>query len=113
MPEPSSRRVFPRTRQQIPAWYDFGGTFQRGVALDLGVGGAQLVTAHSLQGVQELEVNFQLSDDWTVAALARPLWEKPHGDGYLVGVTYRPLRSADKHLIGPWVHRQRRSQEPS
>lgn len=106
MSEP--RRVFPRVRREIPAWYEFEGNFQRGLALDLGVGGAQLVTEHSLEGIAELEVSFQLADDWTVGALARPVWQRPLDQGYLVGVTYRPLRSADKHLIGPWVHRNRK-----
>ena len=89
------------------------GEFRRCVALDLGVGGAQLVTSDSLAALGEVEVSFQLSDDWTVRALARPVWERPHEEGFLVGITYRPLRSADKHLIGPWVHKQiRRSGEP-
>lgn len=104
-----NRRVFPRAERETPAVYEREGQSRRCVALDLGVGGACLVCDESLEGVAELEISFELTPDWTVPALARPVWERTRDGKFLVGITYRPVRSADKHLIGPWVHKARKA----
>lgn len=103
------KRVFPRVERETPAEYTRDGQARRCLALDLGVGGACLVCDESLEGVTELEISFELTPDWTVPARARPVWERTRDGRFLVGITYRPVRSADKHLIGPWVHKARKA----
>ena len=105
----SNRRVFPRAEEAVSAWYQVGeGQFKRCTALDLGVQGACLRLEEPLPDVEELEVCFELTSDWLVRARAKPIWKRLEGEEYLVGITYKPLRSADKHLIGPWVQKRRR-----
>lgn len=108
MSEPSER-IFPRAAGEYPAWYqvaDHG--FRRCVALDIGVDGACLRVQEPLPQDLPLEVSFQLASDWLVRATATVIWQKEEEDLYLVGVRYKPLRSADKNLMGPWIYQQRK-----
>lgn len=104
-----NRRVFPRADEEVKAWYRLeSGQHCKCLALDLGVQGACLKLDEPLATLEEMEVCFELASDWHVTARAKPVWQRAEGDHTLVGITYRPLRSADKNLIGPWVHRTRR-----
>ena len=104
-----NRRVFPRADEELKAWYRLdNGQHVKCIAVDIGVQGACLKIEHPLPDFNELEVCFELDLDWHVIARAQPIWQRPEPTGYLVGITYRPRRSADKYLIGPWVHRTRR-----
>lgn len=87
-----------------------GQGYEQCVVLDIGVDGACLRVHNPLPPDQALEVDFELSHDWLVKTTAQILWQKPDGEDYLVGVRYRPKRSADRNLMGPWIHRQRRLQ---
>lgn len=106
----TNERIFPRAAGEYPAWYQVGERgFRRCVALDIGVEGACLRTGESLPEGEPLEVSFQLASDWLVRASATIVWQKQEEpDLYLVGVRYRPIRSADRNLMGPWIHQQRR-----
>ena len=108
----SNRRIFPRAEGEYLAWFQIpGAQFEQCVALDIGLDGACLVLPHALPaGDDPFEVEFQLAPDWTVRARATLLWQKNQSELVLAGIRYRPLRSADRNLIGPWVHRQRKVQ---
>ncbi len=108
MPE-SSQRIFPRAEGEYVAWYQIADQgFHRCVALDIGIDGACLRVLDPLPEGQSLEVSFQLTDDWLVRAAANIIWQRPEDGEVLVGVRYRPVRSADRSLMGPWIHQQRR-----
>lgn len=108
MPE-SSQRIFPRAEGEYVAWYQIADQgFQRCVALDIGTEGACLRVKEPLAEGQPLEVSFQLTEDWLVRATANIIWQRSEGGDNLVGVRYRPVRSGDRSLLGPWVHQQRR-----
>ena len=107
----SNRRVFPRAEGEYSAWYQLPGQgFEQCVALDIGGQGACLRVPRELPLEQAFEVDFQLAPDWSVRATAQVLWQKPEGELILAGIRYRPSRSADRNLMGPWIHRQRKSQ---
>ncbi|MBX3166387.1 MAG: PilZ domain-containing protein [Candidatus Eremiobacteraeota bacterium] len=108
----ANRRIFPRAEGEYLAWFQVpGGSFEQCVALDIGLDGACLVLPGALpEGEEPFEVEFQLAPDWMVRAKATLLWQKAHSDLVLAGIRYRPVRSADRNLIGPWVHRQRKVQ---
>jgi hypothetical protein len=105
----TGRRIFPRAEGEYPAWYQIADQgFRRCVALDIGVHGACLRVEEQIPENVPLEVSFQLDPDWLVRATATVTWQRADEDLYLVGVQYRPMRSADRNLMGPWVHRQRK-----
>ncbi len=105
----SNRRIFPRAEGEYLAWYHLPGSpYQQCLVLDIGVDGACLLVDRQLPAEQPFEVSFELSLDWTVKATAEVLWQRQQDDLFLIGVRYRPHRSADRSLMGPWVHRQRR-----
>lgn len=79
------------------------------MALDIGIDGACLLVPKKLPPDEPFEVDFQLAKDWLVRASAQVLWQRSVGELILAGIRYRPVRSADRSLIGPWVHRQRKS----
>lgn len=107
-----NRRIFPRAEGEYLAWFQIpGGQFEQCVALDIGLDGACLLLPFRLpDGEQPFEVEFQLASDWAVRAKATLLWQKADSDLVLAGIRYKPTRSADRSLIGPWVHRQRKVQ---
>lgn len=94
------------------AWFQApGGQFEQCLALDIGLDGACLLLPGRLPDhVEAFEVEFQLAPDWAVRAKATLLWQKADSDLILAGIRYKPVRSADRSLIGPWVHRQRKNQ---
>jgi hypothetical protein len=107
----SNRRIFPRAEGEYAAWFQLPGqNFEQCVALDIGIDGACLRVSRALPDQEAFEVDFQLAPDWLVRASAQVLWQKPEGDLILAGIRYRPSRSADRSLMGPWVHRQRKNQ---
>ncbi|MFN8607486.1 MAG: PilZ domain-containing protein [Vulcanimicrobiota bacterium] len=108
----SNRRVFPRAEGEYLAWFQSpGGQFEQCLALDIGLDGACLLLPTRLpEDGHSFEVEFQLAPDWVVRAKATLLWQKADSDLVLAGIRYRPTRSADRNLIGPWVHRQRKVQ---
>lgn len=104
-----NRRIFPRAERQTPTTYLVDGQPHTCMALDLAVGGACLLSDRPLESMEEIELCFELTPDWKVPALARPLWQKTQDDGkFLIGISYRPMRSSDKHLMGPWIHKVRK-----
>ena len=106
-----NRRIFPRAEGEYLAWFQVAGqAFEQCVALDIGLDGACLLLPHPLSGDEPFEVEFKLADDWMVRAKATLLWQRSQSDLVLAGIRYRPIRSADRSLIGPWVHRQRKVQ---
>lgn len=105
----SGQRIFPRADGEYVAWYQLAEAgFLRCVALDIGVDGARLRVAGPLSEGQPLEVSFELTSDWLVRTRAQIVWQRQESDGYYVGIRFRPVRSADRTLLGPWVHRQKR-----
>ena len=107
----ANRRIFPRAEGEYLAWFQIPGqAFEQCVALDIGLDGACLLLPRPLQGEEPFEVEFQLAADWMVRAKATLLWQRNQSDLVLAGIRYRPIRSADRSLIGPWVHRQRKVQ---
>jgi hypothetical protein len=108
----ANRRIFPRAEGEYLAWFQApGGGFEQCVALDIGLDGACLVLPQAMpESDPSFEVEFQLAPDWRVRAKATLLWQRAHCDLVLAGIRYRPVRSADRSLIGPWVHRQRKVQ---
>lgn len=107
----SNRRVFPRAEGEYAAWYQLpGGSYEQCLALDIGIDGACLLVDRELPGQTSFEVDFQLASDWLVRARAEVLWQRTEGAQVLVGIRYRAKRSADRSLMGPWVHRQRKNQ---
>ena len=105
-----SKRIFPRAEGEFPAWYQLaGGAYQRSVALDIGATGACLLATEPLEVGTTLEIGMQLEPDWLVRADATVVWCEPREDYFILGVRHKPLRSADRSLMGPWIHKQRRA----
>ena len=105
----TNRRVFPRAEGEYLAWYQLPNqSYHQCLVLDIGVDGACLLVDERLPSEHPIEVSFELSYDWTVKATAEILWQRQQDELFLVGVRYRPHRSSDRNLMGPWVHRQRR-----
>ena len=107
---PEHKRVFPRAIRSIAAYYARPGGLQPCVAIDFGVQGACLEMDEPFPQ-DEVEVCFELESDWVVRTRARKVWERQDNDRFFVGITYKPLRSSDKSLIGPWIHKMRKAQE--
>ena len=113
--EEAPKRIFPRATKNIAAWFAAAsGQFQRCVAVDFGAQGACLELEESFPEQESVEVCFELDSDWVVRAKAKKIWERQDQGKFFTGITYKPLRSSDKHLIGPWIHRMRKapSEEP-
>ncbi len=108
-PSEDSERIFPRATRNITAWLDQNGSFVRCIAVDFGVQGACLELENPFPDGPEVKLSFELDPNWTVHTLAKKVWERQDQGKYFVGITYRTERSADKSLIGPWIHRMRRS----
>jgi len=106
----SNRRIFPRAEGEYAAWFQLpGGSYEQCLALDIGIDGACLLVERELPPDLSFEVDFQLASDWLVRAKAEVLWQRAEAERVLVGIRYRPSRSADRALMGPWVHRQRKN----
>lgn len=79
--------------------------------MDVSRFGARLVTQRPPEGPFEIELN--LEHDLRLAGEARPLWRKQAEDGTcLLGVELR-LKGPGRHLLGPWLQRQMRSERPA
>ncbi|MEW6279393.1 MAG: PilZ domain-containing protein [Candidatus Eremiobacterota bacterium] len=102
----SERRVFQRAHRVLPVWYRHEGRFRRGCALDIAVEGACLITEVGFEPGDQFELSIQVETDWEVRSTATVLWKDSAPDGvtHMLGVKFRPLRAADRHLLGPWIH---------
>ena len=107
-PSPEGERVFPRATKNITAWLEQDSGFVRCTAVDFGVQGACLEMEIPFPDSPEVKLSFELDASWTVHTLAKKVWERQDQGKFFVGITYRTERSADKSLIGPWIHRMRR-----
>lgn len=104
------KRISSRIERLLPFWYRMPGDLYRvGALLDLSRWGARLVLDRRPEG--PFSVTLQLDNDFRISGEAHPQWMRSAEDGtHLVGVELR-LRGPGRHLIGPWVQRNLRSQQ--
>lgn len=105
------RRIFPRAAHLVAVTYTDQAQPQSCVAVDFGVQGACLLldTPFPAPEGEDLDMTFALDKDWTVPCKVRKVWEREEVGKFLVGVTYKTERSSDKNLIGPYVHKMKKS----
>ncbi|MEW6283604.1 MAG: PilZ domain-containing protein [Candidatus Eremiobacterota bacterium] len=104
------RREFPRAETGLGVWIQEGSCpYVRARALELSVSGAQVETCQPLGVGTPLTLEFELGSTWRVRARGKVVWSRPvPGGSHVAGISMRILNRADRHLLGPWVHKAAR-----